>query len=532
MTQLTRRRFLEGSAAVGAVTVGIGRTVPAAAAEPAPAAPPPITSADPRYADLVRGTNLRFTGAPDYVQLATNTAQVVAAVQQAVRAGKRIAVRGGGHCYENFVTDPAVKVVVDLSPMRAVYFDRARKAFAVEGGATVGEVYDTLYKRWGVTIPAGACPTVGVGGHIPGGGYGALSRLLGLSVDYLAAVEVVTVDADGRARAVVATRDRDDPNRDLWWAHTGAGGGNFGVVTKFWFRTPGATGSDPTTLLPRPPAELLISGVSWAWSGLTEASFTRLLSNFGGWYEANSAPDSPYTRLFSELKPTHVAAGAIGLTTQVDSTTPGADQLLDSYLAALSDGVGVPFAVTERRRVPWLHATKWSGFTGPDPTVAFKGKPAYVRRNFTHTQLAAMHHHLTRTDYSNPGALLLLSGYGGAVRRVPPDATAVAQRDSVLKLQTAVFWTDPAEEARHLAWVREIYRDMYADTGGVPVPNATNDGMFINYADVDARDPALNTSGVPWSELYFRGNYPRLQAVKARWDPRDTFRHALSIELR
>ncbi len=57
-----------------------------------------------------------------------------------------------------------------------------------------------------------------------------------------------------------------------------------------------------------------------------------------------------------------------------------------------------------------------------------------------------------------------------------------------------------------------------------------SNGSYINYPDVDLADPALNTSGVPWYELYYRDNYPRLQRIKARWDPRNVFHHALSIQ--
>jgi FAD/FMN-containing dehydrogenase len=125
-------------------------------------------------------------------------------------------------------------------------------------GVTLGEAYRRLFAGWGVTVPAGWCPTVGAGGHVLGGGFGPLSRLLGLAVDYLYAVEVVVVDRRGRARRVVATRGRWDANRDLWWAHTGGGGGNFGVVTRYWFRTPGARSDDPSRLLPTPPGGLAV----------------------------------------------------------------------------------------------------------------------------------------------------------------------------------------------------------------------------------------------------------------------------------
>jgi aclacinomycin oxidase len=80
-----------------------------------------------------------------------------------------------------------------------------------------------------------------------------------------------------------------------------------------------------------------------------------------------------------------------------------------------------------------------------------------------------------------------------------------------------------------LAWLRAFYRDLFAETGGVPVPGERNDGAMINHPDADLADPKLNTSGVPWHTFYYKDNYPRLQSVKARWDPRNVFHHALSI---
>ena len=117
---------------------------------------------DLRYADLVRrGFNKRFAGKPDYVRLVGGTSQVVDAVQEAVRSG--------GHCLEGFVADPAVRVVIDTSLMTSISYDSDMNAFAVEAGATLSEVYRKLFLGWGVTIPAGISPSIGVGGHVLGG---------------------------------------------------------------------------------------------------------------------------------------------------------------------------------------------------------------------------------------------------------------------------------------------------------------------------------------------------------------------------
>ncbi|MFF4222788.1 FAD-binding oxidoreductase [Streptomyces abikoensis] len=536
MTGVSRRRFVQGAAVTGgAAVVGPvwGQTVAEAVRIPgggvAESAALSVTKADPRYPSLVSGVNLRWVGTPDAVRVVGSADQVVQVVQEAVDKGQPVAVRSGGHCYEDFVTRPEVRVVIDMSGMAAVTYDRDRRAFAVEPGATLGTVYRALFKGWGVTLPGGTCPTVGTGGHVAGGGYGPLGRLHGLIVDHLYAVEVVVVDAAGKARKVVATREPDDPNRDLWWAHTGAGGGNFGVITCYWFRSPGATGTEPSALLPKPPAELLVSEVSWSWEGMTEAAFTRLLKNFSQWHEKNSAPGTPYAALFSHLTPQHRSAGSFAMNTQIDASVPDADKLLDAFLAAVNEGTGLTYRAGDRKRVPWLYAvTQWAGWVG-GTTARWKAKSAYLRKAFPDAQVKAFYKHLTRTDYDNPGGLVVLSSYGGRINQVAAGDTAVAQRDSIVKLLYVSLWNEASEDAKHLAWIREFYRDVYAATGGVPRPGGVDDGAFINYVDADMADPAINDSGVPWHQLYFKDNYSRLQAVKAKWDPRNHFTHSMAI---
>ena len=158
-----------------------------------------------------------------------------------------------------------------------------------------------------------------------------------------------------------------------------------------------------------------------------------------------------------------------------------------------------------------------------------KVKDAFLRRPLGDGQIAVAYDYLTRTGPDVPGGMLGLATYGGRVNAVAPDATAVAQRDSVLTMACTAGWGDPGDEGASLAWVRAFYRDLFAATGGVPAPGAACDGAMINHPDVDLADPAWNTSGVPWHALYYKDNYPRLQRVKARWDPRNVFHHALSI---
>ena len=101
---------------------------------------------DPRYrAILDRQFNERFPP-PDYVRIATSTEAVVAAVSDAVSEGRRLVVTSGGHCLEGFVSDPEVGVIVDVSPMKRVYYDARHRAIAIEAGATVGEAFKALHE--------------------------------------------------------------------------------------------------------------------------------------------------------------------------------------------------------------------------------------------------------------------------------------------------------------------------------------------------------------------------------------------------
>ena len=486
---------------------------------------------DPRYAALVaRGFNKRFAGKPDYVRLVHNTDEVIDAVQDAVREGRRVVARGGGHCLEGFVDDPDVRVIIDTSLMTGVRYDPDMRAFVIDSGTTLGEVYRRLFLDWGVTVPAGESPYLGLGAHVSGGAFGFLCRQHGLAADHLYGLEVVVVDADGTARSVVATREPSDPNRDLWWAHTGAGGGNFGIVTRCWFRSPGVTGNDPACLLPKAPESIRVFRLAWSWDDMDVASFARLATNFGDWCEGNSDASSEFARLFSTLFLWRRQLGKLELK-GLSSAGVDADRLVDEHIAVITRGIEAPHTRS-------LETTSWLSFAlNPFPELfapvgsgaLFKGKDAFLRKRFTDRQIETAHRYLTRTDYDVAGGMLGLTTYGGQVNTVASDATASPHRDSILTTSCSAGWGTPSDESRTVAWVRAFYRDLFVDTGGVPVPGEICDGAMINHPDVDLADPEWNTSGIPWHTLYFKSNYAALQRVKRRWDPRNVFHHALSI---
>jgi FAD/FMN-containing dehydrogenase len=480
-----------------------------------------IPASDPRYSTMVLGFNPRWVGSPRYVQLCGDTDQVVKAVTEALAEGLRITVRGGGHCYENFVSGNEGGVIIDLSPMNGVYRDPQSGLYCVEGGATLWNVYSELYRIFGVTLPGGSCYSVGAGGHVTGGGYGLLSRKHGLTIDYLHSVEVVCVNARGETQAITVARDSSDPDeRRLLWAHLGGGGGNFGIVTRFWF-------SD----LPQAPSVAYLWNEAFDWSEVEHDDFVTLMTNYGEFFEANSAVNSPYAGLFTLLHlPQKSSDTQIVLTMQYVGDEPSrlkefgqevAHAMPDAKAQIAPVGYHHPTASSlEVRELSWLWATQQ--LNGCTPNQRGKYKSSYMVKAFPHNQIEAIWRHLAEPSFHNPHSLLQVDSYGCQVNAVASNETAIPQRSSVMKLQFQAYWDEPSEDEANLSWIRGFYEDkeMYGPRG--PVPDGTMDGCYVNYPDVDLPD---------WQHLYYQEGYPLLQIVKQRWDPLNVFNHQQSIEL-
>ncbi len=415
---------------------------------------------DPRFqAVLDKRFNKRFAASPDYVYLPGSTSELVAAVEEAVAEGRRLVVTSGGHCLEGFVSDPDARVILDVSPMKRIEYDAERGAVMVEAGAGVGETFRMLAERWGVVVPLGEHPAIGMGGHVAGGAFGFLCRQLGLAADYLSAVEVVTVDESERASAVVASRQATGPHRDLWWAHTGGGAGNFGVVTRLWFRAPGASGDDPAELLPRAPESVTTFRAEWDWSAIDRASFLRLLRNHGTWCERHADAESPFATLWALLEIHRKQLGTIvvrGVSTAGAAAPKEAEAQIAEYLVALADGIGEPSS-PEIGRMSWLAFALDPFpdlFAAPPGGVSVKVKDALLKGRVTDRQIAVAFHYLTREDFDVLGGMFGLATYGGRVNTVAPDATAASQRGAIRDTAVSTGWLDPAEEAENLRWAR------------------------------------------------------------------------------
>ena len=375
-----------------------------------------------------------------------------------------IVARSGGHSYGGWSTTTGV--VVDLAHLAGVSAAAGRAT--IGPGARLGNVYQGLAAH-GVAIPAGTCPSVGIGGHVLGGGFGLASRAWGLACDNLVSVQIVT--ADGRIHAADGSN-----NSDLFWASRGGGGGNFGIATRFVFRTHAVSAGSYFV-------------ASWPWQQMEE-----VLDGYLRW-----APTTD-RRLGSVCR---LAAGPGGPTVQVFGQLLGPVQTLTALLAGLKPAATNLVIAPES----WLDLVRrWAGCLGhtlPGCSVPgsqpFAGSSSYIRKIPTAAQLTAFRHAVEARG-AQSGALLI-DAYGGAVNALAPGATAFAHRRDLASVQ---YFAVGAASAR--GWVEQARQALAPATTGE---------AYVNYCD-----PALPN----FLHAYYGANLTRLVAVKRRYDPKRLFR--------
>jgi hypothetical protein len=398
-----------------------------------------------------------------------DAADAAAVVRWAAKTGVRIVARSGGHSYGGYST-VANGVVVDLQRLKRIAVSQGRAL--VGAGARLGNIYNGLATH-GLAIPAGTCPSVGIGGHALGGGFGLASRAWGLASDNVLAVQIVT--ADGKVILADAKH-----NADLYWACRGGGGGNFGLVTQFTFRTHAVTQGSYFV-------------ASWPW-----AQATDVIASFLAW-----APHQP-DALGALCR---LAAGPGGPTIQVFGQFLGSETALKSALSSL----GPPAAKLTTGTAAWLDLVRrWAGCLGhpllqcavPGHT-AFAGASDYIAKIPTSAQLAKFAAVVAARGASS-GALLI-DACGGAINRVKPTATAFVHRNALASIQYY------AGGAGARAWV---------DSSRAGLKPAVTGAAYVNYID-----PHLAN----WQQAYYGANLKRLQAVKKKVDPHNLFHFPQSI---
>jgi FAD/FMN-containing dehydrogenase len=467
--ETTRRRFIARSAA-GAALLALGEVSRVGAAQtrlPAAwlnelksAVRGPVLAPGAAGYDAARFVfNERFDAIkPPAVVQARDATDVIAAVRWAARHDVPLVSRSGGHGYTGNSTS-STAVVVDVGALDHISLNGS--IATVGPGARILDTYAALAAH-GLTVPAGSCPSVAVGGLVLGGGMGLAGRALGLTIDRVASFDVVT--ADGRRRRVDAHHDPD-----LFWALRG-GGGSFAIVTAVRLRTHKVS--------------------SGAWFRVTYPAASRDEALAAWDALAPSAP--PELTAILTISSTNAAAFGQYL---------GSEQALRRLVAPLAR---VPGATLSAGTDNYLGLQRrWAGCTsGPVsackriPRDTFDAASVYVTKRLT---AAGRHAFVAAAD---TGATLICDAYGGAINQVHAGSTAFVHRNARFSVQIVSYAPIATSRAR----VRTA-RALIAPHG---------DGhAYQNYPDLDQPGPL---------RAYYGGNLHRLKTVKAAIDPDNRFR--------
>jgi FAD/FMN-containing dehydrogenase len=402
---------------------------------------------------------------PAFVVQPSGTADIMSAVSFARERDMLVAVKCGGHSWPGKSTcDGGMQI--DLSTYRAAKVNPDKKYAAIAGGSLLGEL-DHEAMAHGLVTTAGTVSHTGVGGLTLGGGFGRLARRFGLALDNVKAVDIVT--ADGKLRYA-----SPDENPDLYWAVRG-GGGNFGVVTTFYFGLhemqpdvvrgdfifPLASMKDVLNMyfdyLPRAPRELYLDFVASSELGSTEG-MSMIHAVWSGDPGKADAVFAPIAKAGKTLQQNVGSVPYVKVQSEWDNTDP---RNTGQYLK--------------------------SGFVNDMP-----GKLA--------SELVA-----NFDTFEERGTTLFFQCSGGAIGDVPADATAFAHRKSIANMFTVVDWPKEQDAAPHIAYARDNWKPLAPYT----------DGWYTNEAAGETPEQF---------HANYQGNFARLQKVKNQYDPTNLFR--------
>jgi FAD/FMN-containing dehydrogenase len=410
---------------------------------------------------------------PALIVRPNDASDVIQAVNFAREHGLELAVRGGGHSVAGHGTVDG-GLVVDLSGMNRLEIDSSGHIVLADAGLTWGEFNAQTHKA-GLATPGPDVAAVGLGGLTLGGGFGWLSRKHGMTIDNLLSAEVVS--ADGQ---LLTASERE--NSDLFWALRG-GGGNFGIVTRFQFRLH--------------PVRDVVGGV------LVYPAARDVLSDYVA--AAPTLPDEITTFTLVMLAPplpflpSEVHGSPVFMIIPCYTGDPESSQ---SALAPLCNLGGIsPLADT----------------VGPVPYPALfdltamgaTRQPQAIRAGFMHeideTALDAILDAVSHA--SSPYSKVALRGLGGAIGRVPNDATAYSQRDKALYFAINNAWDEEPDRQpeRHLAWTEELWRVFAPRTAGA----------YANFLGDEGPERVR--------AAYSPESYSRLAALKRQYDPENVF---------
>ncbi|XP_010537539.1 PREDICTED: reticuline oxidase-like protein isoform X2 [Tarenaya hassleriana] len=475
-----------------------------------------FSQTNPSYSSVLRAyiRNARFNTSsspkPTIIVTPRSENHVSAAVICSKTLGFLLKIRSGGHDYEglSYISDQPF-FILDMSNLRDISVDIAEESAWISSGATLGEVYYRIWEKSQVHgFPAGVCPTVGVGGHISGAGYGNMLRKYGLSVDNV--VDAKIVDVNGRIL------DRRTMGEDLFWAISGGGGASFGVLLGYKIK-----------LVPVPETVTVFRIEQFMGQGATEMVhrwqfvapktdpnlFMRMLIQ-------------PVTRKKQRTVRASVVALFLGRADNVVS-------LLSKEFPELG------LKKENCTEMSWIQSVLWwdnhVNATAINPNVLLdrdldsagflKRKSDYVATEISKDGLDWLFKRMI--DVGKVG--LVFNPYGGRMSEIPVGQTPFPHRNKLFKIQYSVNWNDPSAESEKdfLAQAKRLY----SYTTAFVTKNPRN--AYLNYRDLDigVNDHGKNSfeEGEVYGRKYFGDNFDRLVKIKTEVDPKNFFRNEQSI---
>ncbi|OIT28939.1 PREDICTED: berberine bridge enzyme-like 8 [Nicotiana attenuata] len=478
---------------------------------------------DASYSSVLSASirNLRFnesyTPKPRLIITATHESHVQAAILCGKSHGLEMRIRSGGHDYEGSSYVSFVPFfVLDLFNFRSIDVNIKEESAWVQSGATVGELYYAIANKSKVHgFPAGMCPTIGVGGHFSGGGFGNMMRKYGLSVDNI--IDAKLVDAQGRIL------ERESMGEDLFWAITGGGAASFGVVLAYKIK-----------LVPVPQNVTVFQVEKTGEDNITE-SVHRWLEIADGFDR-----DVFFTMILDvanrgvENKNKTIRATFMGfflgdserLITLMNETFPELGLLnqdchqvswIESvvYWGNFSINNGTSTEVLLNRTPPELYHSKM--------------KSDYLQRSIPKEGLKLIFKKMVELE----APYMFFYPYGGKMSEISPDAKPFPHRaGNIANIMYGTDWTEHGFEAEYYysGLTRKLYDFM------TPFVSKFPRQAYLNFKDFDlginhhGQNSYLQGKG--YGDKYFKENYDRLVEIKSRVDPENYFKNEQSIPLR
>ncbi|MGW1727532.1 FAD-binding oxidoreductase [Streptomyces sp. NPDC002306] len=496
MHETSRRNVLKVTAAAGAGAVVVPGTAAAAVAAEVPADPAAaeaVESArckpakltgrivrpnDPDYAEASLGWDELFVHYPLVIVYVQNTQDVVNALTWARQHNVALRVRSGGHSLEGW-SNVDNGLVIDVSELKSVHIDTAARIATVGAGLNQLEAVTTLARK-NLAVTTGTEGTVGLAGATLGGGFGFLTRYLGMACDSLIGAEVVVADGADCAKVLKADLNH---NSDLLWALRGAGNGNFGIVTSLTYKVA--------------PLKS-VAYLQATWEGLED-----LQRVFDTWQHTAPQADN---RLGTQLE---VHRGQILLFAVLAEGTPTeAERLLEPLLS-----IGRPEVTVQVGN--W--GDVYAGFQIPtaDEPANWKFFSQFTDKPFPKKAIDVIGAFMrdAPTDDSN----FFTQAFGGAVRKSPRGGTSFPHRDALFYSEPGAGWGKRGEPGsgdeltpQAQAWIAEFSQALR------PYVN----GAYVNVPNIGMQD---------WETAYWENNYDRLRKIKQKYDPRNVFQYEQSI---